>query len=220
MPPVDRRNDLLQRQVYLFDLDGTLVDSDVLHATAFHEALLMHAPALVPSFSYELVRGLSTYSAFCALGIRQGAILDKLVSFKQTHYRSAVQRGLLEASLGAHALLERLRGSGRSLGLVTSGSRNSVETTLRATDLMKFFGQHIVTSDDVSMGKPAPDLYVTALSIFGYDKAFCVGVEDSEPGFTACTLAEIDCLLIGSSASTSDKIPGFANLTVLLEALQ
>lgn len=212
---------LREKNAFLFDLDGTLVDSDFLHAAAFGESLDAHMPELAKGFSYGLLRGLSTRDAFRSMGVADEEVLDTLVASKRSCYRTLVSRGFLKPLPGSLELLTHLQQADRHLCLVTGGSRLSVEQVLVATGLSVFFRhEHIITAEDVSRGKPAPDLYTLAISRIGLDTHQCVGIEDSLLGMLACTRAGLECVVVNDSVAVWPNVPVYPSLMALLKVLR
>ena len=85
---------------------------------------------------------------------------------------------------GALALLAALAQAGVPVGLVSNARRRFVEPALRAAGLDDAFGV-VVTVDDVSDPKPAPDAYLAAAAALGVDPAACAVLEDSPTGIAA-----------------------------------
>ena len=122
------------KTAYLFDFDGTLVDSSPLHDWAFREVLLAERPEALPHFTYEQVRGRATGEVFFDLGVTNPVERQRLTSLKQRRYQQAVSDGRLRVLPGAVEVLSALSQAGRDLYLVTSGGRGSIELALSATD--------------------------------------------------------------------------------------
>jgi HAD superfamily hydrolase (TIGR01509 family) len=85
---------------------------------------------------------------------------------------------------GAVALLAALAAEGVPAGLVSNARRRFVEPALRAAGLDDAFAV-IVTADDVSRPKPAPDAYLAAAAALGAQPAACAVLEDSPTGLAA-----------------------------------
>jgi HAD superfamily hydrolase (TIGR01509 family) len=85
---------------------------------------------------------------------------------------------------GAVALLAALADAGVPVGLVSNARRRFVEPALRASGLYDAFGV-VVTVDDVTEPKPAPDAYLAAAAALGVDPAACAVLEDSPTGIAA-----------------------------------
>lgn len=210
-------NRLISKTAFLFDLDGTLVDSSALHERVFRQVLASYAPHCLEGFDYEVLKGKPTAQAFRELGIGEGAALDKLAGEKQRLYRAAVLAGELQLMPGAREILEWLACRGKRLFVVTGGSRRSVEAALGVPGIREFF-EGIVTAEDVASGKPAPDSFLLCLSRFGVSAATAIGVEDSLNGAEACREAGIDVIVVHQTGF-GDAWPIFHNLTEFLHVL-
>ena len=118
---------------FLFDFDGTLVNSSPLHERAFRQTLTEAAPRALRRFDYATLKGLTTRASFIRLGVTDDALLERCVALKQELYRTAVIRGRLKAFPQARAVLSAAIDHGRRNYLVTSGSADSVKLSGRAT---------------------------------------------------------------------------------------
>jgi HAD superfamily hydrolase (TIGR01509 family) len=180
---------------FLFDFDGTLVDSAPLHDWAFREVLLAECPHALGQFSYERVRGRATKEVFREAGVDHPAELSRLTALKQHYYQQAVREGRLNVFPGATDLLAALSSAGRNLYLVTSGSRASVEVALQATGLGRYF-EGVVTSSEVARGKPSPELYLETIRRFGLEAADCIAIEDAPSGAEAARAAGLEVVMV------------------------
>jgi HAD superfamily hydrolase (TIGR01509 family) len=179
---------------FLFDLDGTLVDSAGAHFRAYVEALSCDYPALARSFDYAPFAGQPTGQVFRALGIEEPA-LTSMIRGKQEIYRLALDAGEVELFSGVVSLLDRLHRQGKQLFLVTGASRISTERILEATNVKKFF-EAIITAEDAQAGKPSPEPYLLALAAHGLNAGDCLAVEDGESGVRSAQGAGIDVVLL------------------------
>jgi HAD superfamily hydrolase (TIGR01509 family) len=185
------------KTAFLFDLDGTLVDSASLHERAFRLTLEAHAPHLLAGFDYSRWMGRPTRDVFRAAGV-EDQLLEPVTSDKQRRYRDFVRGGELLLKPGARDVLESLRGKGKSQWLVTGGSRQAVEDVVRHTGIDGFF-QGAVTADDAGRGKPSPDPYLACLKRFGLSADASVAVEDSADGVVSGERAGLDVIQVGSA---------------------
>jgi HAD superfamily hydrolase (TIGR01509 family) len=209
-----RSRDLAERAAFLFDLDGTLVDSSGAHAAAYRAALAEGAPALLDGFDYDRIRGLDTRASLRALGVAE-ADLARLAARKQAAYREAVARGTVRAFPGAAELLAMLVSRGRRLALVTSASRASALPAVASAGLDRFFAT-VVTGDEVERGKPDPALYRRALAVVGVDAEEAVAIEDAESGVAAARAAGVEVVMVHA---IHPEVPSFADLGALHRAL-
>jgi beta-phosphoglucomutase len=174
----------LAARAFLFDFDGTLVDSGPLHAWAFREVLASAAPATLTHFEYETIKGMTTRDSFARLGIGDACTLDWCVAAKQRLYREAVRCGRLRAYSGARQILETVRANRAKNYLVTSGSADSVRHALDSCGLEEFFAG-VITAEDAPAGKPAPAPYLACLVRFGIHPVNAVAIEDSPAGVSS-----------------------------------
>jgi HAD superfamily hydrolase (TIGR01509 family) len=192
---------------FLFDLDGTLVDSTAAHARAFVEALQPKHPVLARDFDYAPFAGQPTREVFLALGFPEGPELAELIGRKQQLYREAVERGEVAVFAGVVPLLARLREKGRRLFLVTGASRVSTERVLLRTGLADYFNG-ITTAEDAAPGKPAPEPFLHTLATHGLEGRDCLVIEDGESGIRSAQSAGLDAVLI----HTDLQWPGVTNI--------
>jgi HAD superfamily hydrolase (TIGR01509 family) len=169
---------------FLFDFDGTLVDSSPLHELSFRRVLAEHAPEHLARFDYASLKGKSTRDALVSIGISEPEALEQMTAEKQRHYRAAVRGGELQPIADAHGLLGDLRDAGHRLFLVTSASRSSVALAGAVTRLEGYFAG-VVSSDDVELSKPAPDAFLYCLTRFSLPVDRSVVVEDAPSGVAA-----------------------------------
>jgi len=178
---------MLDITCYLFDLDGTLVDSSPVHESAYRDILGREHPDLLADFDYRTIAGLTTLAAFRSLGLDESQSLHCTL-LKQRHYREAVESGAVREMSGAANLLAMLKARGAAIGVVTSASHASASRTLEVTGL----AQHVdvlVTADDVTAPKPAPAPYLTALEKLKANAAKSVAVEDAPIGIASARAA-------------------------------
>lgn len=171
----------------LWDLDGTLVDSEPLHARATDEELA--------------AMGLSTPAGFHdrALGLPAERVHEKLVAEaglglspvdweKRKFARFASLSSSLKVRNPAALLAARLAERGVAQAVVSNSTRAEVDLALHVTGLGKSIA-HSVARDDVSHGKPDPEGYLAAAARLGVTPADCLAVEDSATGATAALAA-------------------------------
>jgi HAD superfamily hydrolase (TIGR01509 family) len=211
-------NRVLRKTAFLFDLDGTLVDSSGLHEKAYREALSEHAPALLEGFDYESLKGKSTEESFRGLGIVEAGALESLASGKQRRYRAALEAGELRLMPGSREMLEFLQRRRKRLFVVTGGSRRSTDAALDATGIHAFF-EGVIAADDVACGKPAPDGFLLCLERFGIRAAEAVGIEDAINGLEACRAAGLDVVLVNNPSLKETVQPAFPSMVEFRAAL-
>jgi HAD superfamily hydrolase (TIGR01509 family) len=174
-------DDLLPFDAILFDLDGTLIDTESLAVASGVEAFANSGFEIDAAFMHQLIG--KDHKASAAIIQAQLPGVD-LAGFDQTWRRlfnERVDRGL-PLKPGAEALLEQLAHLPR--GLVTSSRRDEAHRKLGIAGLAQYF-DIVVSYDDVTAPKPAPDPYLLAAKLLGVAPARCLVFEDSEVGAEA-----------------------------------
>jgi beta-phosphoglucomutase len=186
-----------ERSCFLFDLDGTLVDSNGCHERAYLEALERLLPDLAKRFSYEACKGRKTRDALRMFGVEDEPLLTQVTDAKQSAYRALVEAGAVPLLPHAQDLLQTLRASGKRLFIVTGSSARSTRAVLTSLGIFDWF-EHIVTADDIISGKPAPDCWLTCLERASIQPAQALAIEDALSGVLAARAAGIDCLAVNN----------------------
>jgi HAD superfamily hydrolase (TIGR01509 family) len=168
----------------LFDLDGTLVDSErenvesvVLAARRWRVELDADLRKFIVGHSWNEIhaRIQREYGLQVDMGVLiAAAVEEKRVLFATQGY---------QALPGALALVRRLRGRA-GLAIVSGSSRVEVRETIAGIGLTECF-QHLLGAEDYSQGKPHPEGYQTAMRLLGVAPRACIVIEDAEPGILA-----------------------------------
>lgn len=202
-------------RTWLFDLDGTLVNSAPLHEAAYRAVLAQERPDLLVGFDYDAVAGLSTRDTLESMGLDDGAVLH-LTGLKQRLYRDSIPG--LQAMPGAMALLEQLQARGCIIGIVTGASRVSALRALQQAGLSDFVSA-LVAADDVLHGKPDPEPFLAALGALQADPGQTLVVEDAETGLTAAKAAGLTVIGVHNPALRDPSDIYFDDLNRLAHAV-
>lgn len=122
---------------------------------------------------------------------------DALEDEKEGMYRE-LSRGQLLPLRGLTSLLDSLDARGIAAGIATSGPRKNVAHTLAELGLASRF-RAIARGDQVTHGKPAPDVFLHAARQLDVDPARCLAFEDAPLGVTAALAAGMQCVALSSS---------------------
>lgn len=166
----------------LWDLDGTLVDSEPAHGAAFDAALELLGLSVPADFHHQLL-GASEGDVHAALVAATGATLnrDTWRRIKWIQYQAAAAR---LTRLPAADLILPLAQAGTPMAVVSNSTRAEVTLNLAAAGLAALFPVTI-SLDDVTRGKPDPEGYHAAARRLGLAPADCLVVEDSPTGAAA-----------------------------------
>lgn len=164
----------------IFDLDGTLIDTEILGLAAGQAAFASLGTTVAKQFLHHLVgKDLPT----CARLIRAAhpdLDQDLLNSRWRAGFESRIAAGVA-LKPGASELLARLT---LPVALCTSSGREGAQQKLGLAGLGGRFAQ-VITVDDVSSAKPDPEPYLLTAARLGVTAARCVVFEDSEVGAEA-----------------------------------
>lgn len=166
----------------LWDMDGTLIDSEPAHEAAFDSALA-EAGLAVPDGLHDGLLGASGDAVFAALQQATGTAMT-LADWTALKHRHFETHARAITRLPAAALAERLGAKGVPMALVSNSTPGEVRFCLRTTGLDMLLTT-IVTRADVARGKPAPDGYLLGAQRLGITAGNCLVVEDSRTGAAA-----------------------------------
>jgi HAD superfamily hydrolase (TIGR01509 family) len=209
-------------EAVIFDLDGTLVDSEQYgHRVAFNDAF--EAFELPDRWSPERYRGLlavtggerrlfawltSAESSFCDRPEpEQRRMAKSLHHWKTARVEAMASAGAVPARPEADDWLVALAARDIRVAVATTGSRQWAIPLLDTV-----FGRDrfevVVTGDDVAQRKPDPEAYLLALSRLGIDRCAAVAVEDSGPGWEAARAAGLVCVVVANEETDPATVDG------------
>ena len=173
---------------YIFDLDGTLVDTMPLHYKAWDFA--MRRAGLAETLDEDLfysLGGVPTLRVAELIGAHYGIKIDPQFVFqdKETLFQEIQADARLIEPVVAIA---RRVAQTHPVAVASGGTREIVERSLELTGLAELFPV-VVTACDVTHGKPAPDMFLLAAQMMGVEPQRCLVFEDAEPGMRAATAA-------------------------------
>ncbi|MEZ5477108.1 MAG: HAD family phosphatase [Thiolinea sp.] len=200
----------MELNTLLWDMDGTLLDSEPAHEQAFYAAVAELGLQVAPDF-HDACLGLSVTDVHARLCAATGAQLT-LAHWKQVkwqHYRRHGQA--IQAIAGRVALLEQLAEQGVPMAVVTNSTRDEADFNLDVSGLAGFFPV-TVSRDDVERGKPAPDSYLLAAKRLDVTAAQCLVIEDSPNGARAGLAAGMHTLFHPETVRLLDQCPPGARL--------
>ena len=165
----------------LFDLDGTLIDTESLALAAGMLAFAEAGFPVEPDFMHGLI-GVDQPTAGRIIQARHPSLdLDHLNQLWNAGFRRQLDRGLTLKAGAAEILTLALH---LPRALVTSSGRVEAHRKLGLAGLAQVFAE-VVTLEDVTRPKPAPDPYLLAARMLGVAPARCLVFEDSETGAEA-----------------------------------
>jgi HAD superfamily hydrolase (TIGR01509 family) len=166
----------------LWDLDGTLVDSEEFHWQSWQRALEQDGVRVTreqfkATFGQRNDRILRGWLGAESSDER----ITRIADAKEAEYRRLAEVHGLTPLPGAAAWLVRLQEDGWKQAIASSAPRQNVEVMLRALHLERYFDA-IVASEDVTRGKPDPQVFLAAAGRLSVLPAHCIVVEDAGAG--------------------------------------
>ena len=173
----------------IFDLDGTLVDSEVPGMDVLYEEGLRLGVAFTREQARQAFRGRRMADCIAWIGERvtqpsprfEGDFAARFTPHIRHVMAERFRQGL-NPMPGARELLARLN---RPYCIATNGPREKAELTLGLTGLLPLFEDRLFCAYEVGSFKPAPGLFLHAARALGAEPARCAVVEDSLPGLEA-----------------------------------
>ncbi len=189
-------------EIFLFDFDGLLVDTEPLHFAAYVELCRRHGFDLNWSLgeyckaAHFKSQGMkeALYRAFPGL-YKQEPRWEVLYAEKKGIYERMLQEGRLQLMPGAEVLLMRLQDEKRKHCVVTNSPRVQVEMIKDAFAVLQQIPLWL-TREDYEMPKPSPEGYLKAIERLEGSKSRVVGFEDSMKGLKSLLSAEATAVLI------------------------
>lgn len=196
----------------IFDLDGTLVDTEPLHFAAFAELLGAEGIELTREEYFERLIGYTDHDCFAVVMREHGRLTDdaaiaRLAARKAARYQEMIAgRDLLYP--GAAEFVRRCAAR-FPLAVATGTLREEAELILGRAGLRELFVD-VVAAEDVEKGKPAPDSFLAALGRLAArlrpppGREECLVIEDTAAGIEAARRAGMRVLAIAHSALPAD----------------
>jgi HAD superfamily hydrolase (TIGR01509 family) len=190
----------LNETVFVFDKDGTLIDTESLYFEAFNRLLTPYG-CRHDFATHASMMGASADTCLRILGEKhpvfscEDARLPQLRAELLEHVSVVRGERGTRPMPGAIALLEACRGAGVRLAMATSATRENTDRDLRELGWRDFF-EAVVTADDVSRHKPAPDVYLEAAARMGIEPALCIAFEDGIRGTESADAAGMRVIFI------------------------
>lgn len=212
----------------IFDVDGTLAETEGAHLDAFNEAF---AGAGLPWrwSEAEYTRLLTTTGGKerIARYVREAGgdpadfPIAALHRDKTVRYTGRIARGGIALRPGVAELIAEAQALGLGLAIATTTSPENVEALIRATlgaDMTEIFPV-VAAGDMVGAKKPAPDVYLLALERLGVAAADCVAFEDSRNGLLAAKAAGIFTVVTPGRFTAQEDFTGADRLVERLGPL-
>lgn len=208
----------------IFDMDGTLLDSERLSHKAWDAAAREHGGHVSREIFLKMV-GHRSVDCMKILQRELGHNLpeEQIIASAREHYANLVDKGV-PLMPGAREIFDFAREHKWKIGIATSTRRESAQAKLEHAGLWHFVDA-ATCGDEVAVGKPNPEIYATTAEKLGVPADNCLAVEDSPTGFRAAFSAGCVSILIPDLVSPTpetlrDAAGVFSSIPELLNRLK
>ncbi len=192
---------------YIFDLDGTLVDSMATHYRAWRWALAQNGapPEAFRWNEFVTHGGMAAPDIVSNINARYGLSMPphEVADMKRARYAWLLEHETLPVIEETVALVRQLRAEGIPYAIGTGSWPEGATATLRSAGIDELFSI-MVTPPDVQNGKPAPDIFLLCAERMGVPAENCVVFEDAEPGIRAARAAGMACVRVAEAEAPAE----------------
>ncbi|HFB54576.1 MAG TPA: HAD family hydrolase [Hellea balneolensis] len=200
----------------IFDVDGTLCETEHLHLRAFNQAfqeahLDWHWDAELYTELLKTTGGKERMRRYIneVVGQKPGAWADeieKIHARKTAIYKQLVSEGGLALRPGMAALFKEAQDAGLKLAIATTTSAENVDILCRSLWNKGMADMFVATAagDEVRLKKPTPDVFTLALERLGLPPENCIAFEDSRNGLLAALGANLTTIVVPSAYTKED----------------
>lgn len=206
----------------IFDHDGTLVDSESIHFTIWQRLLEQFDVNFTEAEYLANCLGIPTLQ--CARHIIKTYKLDLSPEtlYMQNHELTMKILGGNPAPLmaGVEQCMNQCRDANIRMAVASGASRAEVFTSIMGHACLNHI--HLISCrDDVPRNKPAPDVYLLALSKLALNSTQCIAIEDSQNGVKAALAAGLRCIAVPNKYSIQQDLSAADHIAKnLMEAWQ
>jgi HAD superfamily hydrolase (TIGR01509 family) len=225
--PTDASELIRRAAALIFDVDGTLAETEELHRQAFNHAFVRHGldwhwDRAVYKDLLRVTGGKERIRAYHGRRENASPLSDadiaELHRVKTAHYAGLIETGCCPLRPGVTDLLTAAKARGQRLAIATTTSHGNIDALLSQALGKRWAADFdaIVAGDDVRDKKPAPDVYLEVLARLKLEASDCVAIEDSANGLIAASRANIPVLITRSMFFRDDD---FSAARVVLDDL-
>lgn len=190
----------------LFDMDGVLIEAKDWHFDALNKALELFGMEISRFDHITTFDGLSTRQKLEMLSLDRGLprkLHDFLNEMKQLYTMELVHTQCKPLFVHEYAL-STLKSLGYKTAVCSNSIRNTVEVMMQKSGLLGYLDL-MVSNEDVSKGKPDPEMYLKAMKLFKLNPQECLIIEDNENGIKAARASGAHLLVVEAVADTNLK---------------
>lgn len=181
----------------IFDMDGVLIDAKDWHYDALNKALAIFGLTISRHDHLVTFDGLSTSQKLKMLS-KTYVLPESLHSFineMKQQYTMDITHQLCKPMFHHQYALSKLKENGYKLAVASNSIRNTVKVMMEKSSLIEYLDFYL-SNQDVTRGKPDPEIYNLAISKLGLSPKECLIVEDNENGIKAAMASGANVLKV------------------------
>jgi len=196
----------MKYKAIIFDMDGTIIDTEIIWKKATHTLLTRRGVEVTPELEQELshrLNGIAIQSSCRIIKEISGSQepVEQLVAEKSALACELYEQGIDFIS-GFPEFHKKLKDLSLKTGLATNANDDTLNLTKRLLKLEQFFGTHLYNISCVNnKGKPHPDIYLHTAARLEINPTECIAFEDSAHGIAAAQAAGMFCVGITTSGN-------------------
>ena len=183
----------------IFDLDGTILDTEILWQKAAAHILAVRGITATDSFMQSVLG--ATVKQSCEMSKAEHNLPDSLETLTSEMLNQFIEFYKQEPKFiqGFQDFFKEVKKHNLRVAIATNTAQDILAQIQTNPSLQSLFGNHIYTPEAVAnRGKPHPDVYLYAAAQLGVSPAECLVIEDSIPGITAAKRAGMMCIRINT----------------------
>jgi beta-phosphoglucomutase family hydrolase len=179
----------------IFDMDGTLLESTEADYRAWEKVFKSYNQEL-PFERYAPMLGVKSADVIRnEIGFADEQDVERILKEKFDYFIDYISENPIKPVFAAETFLKSLAQYPIKVALATSSRKEKMQMVLQQLNFLQYFDA-IVTGNEVTHGKPAPDIFLLAAKRLGVDPTDCMVIEDGPIGVAAAKRANMKCVAI------------------------
>lgn len=181
----------------IFDMDGVLIEAKDWHYDALNKALQLFGMEISRYDHLVTYDGLPTKKKLEMLTMERGLPrgLHQFINDMKQLYTMEIVYAECKPRFYHEYALSKLKNEGYKMAVCSNSVRNSVEVMIEKASLIEYM-EFLISNQDVSKGKPDPEMYNKAIERMGLDPKECMIVEDNENGIKAARASGANVMIV------------------------
>lgn len=200
-------------QAVLFDMDGLMLDTETISMQAMKKATERLGLEVKDQWLFDII-GMNRKGAEAYMSNKLGHALPEGLdaAYIEIYSDHLFTKGI-DLKPGLRELLDFLVAKDISRAVATSTRTEMAHKKLKSSGIFDYF-EHIIGGDQVTNGKPAPDIYLKAAEHVGVEPQFCLALEDSDNGAKSAYAAQISVIVVPDLKPPKDETKQMATKVV------